>query len=587
MPTSPWESLRLGFMQLRSECAIQPPIANAGRLSALWTAQPLPGRPHWRLNYLNGKDGMGIGRRFEWHSQNAAALLGFTGAGDEAVSFWLDQIKRDAPESHLSVFKLKGGSESADQVYSIEILDICGLSADYCRKCEANEIRLSAAQRIDDTPDLPPQFQDAFATAKINAELSHATASAALPGSARLHLAALIHTVFFAFCREARNACRNGFWTVAQVQESIDEQWPIICNFYLVRELGACSDEDKSNLQATLRQATNGDPQWKQHLSELAALAERTTSVHPDPTGNQYPAETVSQLIAEAAEAGSKFWNGLRKDFLEHAGRFRDLWAQWRARFGVWVPGWESKEVGWDDIQSSCYDLLNAVTRNAITRVPTPAIRTAKETEPWTIWLDFMRVAGKCEPTGSPISVSALEWEAGVKSGKPLAEVQRELGLSTSDEVGAPYAWVQDVRVEQVFQASADFCEVLASHAYEAESRAVEAQAILSTSKERRRRHTAPQENEVAEAEKSFRRRFPNRRAYAASRRKGSRKGDVTLLAGKSLVTFQTAEAYLGISERQRQSLIQQKKLTVKGLGHNKKITTESLRVYLPPENPK
>jgi hypothetical protein len=52
-------------------------------------------------------------------------------------------------------------------------------------------------------------------------------------------------------------------------------------------------------------------------------------------------------------------------------------------------------------------------------------------------------------------------------------------------------------------------------------------------------------------------------------------------------VTFKAAEEYLGISERQRQSLVKLKKLDVQGQGHNKKITTESLLKYLPAENPK
>jgi len=66
-----------------------------------------------------------------------------------------------------------------------------------------------------------------------------------------------------------------------------------------------------------------------------------------------------------------------------------------------------------------------------------------------------------------------------------------------------------------------------------------------------------------------------------------SRKGDPALLAGKDLVTFKTAEEYLGISERQRQSLMEKGSLVVKGKGLNRRITTESLLEYLPTENPK
>ena len=71
-----------------------------------------------------------------------------------------------------------------------------------------------------------------------------------------------------------------------------------------------------------------------------------------------------------------------------------------------------------------------------------------------------------------------------------------------------------------------------------------------------------------------------------ASNTTRSRKGDLALLAGKTFVNFKTAEAYLGISERQRQSLMEKGTLVVKGKGHNRKITTDSLLEYLPTENP-
>jgi len=60
------------------------------------------------------------------------------------------------------------------------------------------------------------------------------------------------------------------------------------------------------------------------------------------------------------------------------------------------------------------------------------------------------------------------------------------------------------------------------------------------------------------------------------------RKGDASLLSGKRAVTLRTAEQYLGISERQRQNLVKDQKLTVEGKGLNKRITTDSLRAYLP-----
>jgi hypothetical protein len=65
-----------------------------------------------------------------------------------------------------------------------------------------------------------------------------------------------------------------------------------------------------------------------------------------------------------------------------------------------------------------------------------------------------------------------------------------------------------------------------------------------------------------------------------------ARKGDATLLGEKRLVSFGTAEQYLGISERQRQKLINSGALNTEGRGHNRKVTVESLKCCLPLENP-
>jgi hypothetical protein len=65
-----------------------------------------------------------------------------------------------------------------------------------------------------------------------------------------------------------------------------------------------------------------------------------------------------------------------------------------------------------------------------------------------------------------------------------------------------------------------------------------------------------------------------------------SRKGDASLLGDKTAVSIRTAEQYLGIGERQRQNLVSSGALKTEGQGHNQKLTTDSLRAYLPPENP-
>ena len=69
-----------------------------------------------------------------------------------------------------------------------------------------------------------------------------------------------------------------------------------------------------------------------------------------------------------------------------------------------------------------------------------------------------------------------------------------------------------------------------------------------------------------------------------SSRKSG--KGDGRLLGDKRLITFKTAERYLGIRDRQRQKLIKIGVLRVEGQGLNRKITADSLKTYLPPEIP-
>ena len=96
---------------------------------------------------------MGTAKRFTWHAQSAAARLGFTGNENDALAYWLDLIRKDAPEPyiHRQFFGRADGGELA----SIEILDICGLSSDYCRKCETQEL-ISKAGAPKSAPAKPP-----------------------------------------------------------------------------------------------------------------------------------------------------------------------------------------------------------------------------------------------------------------------------------------------------------------------------------------------------------------------------------------------------------------------------------------------
>jgi hypothetical protein len=126
-------------MQLRVGCAINPPLNPAGRLTAIWTAIPEPG--NWRLSFWEATDRSGFKERFTWHASEAAALLGHQGDDGDALSYWLDQVRRHAPKQYPRRIVEAGGTDGEDRLYSIEILDICGLSAEFCRKCKADAIR--------------------------------------------------------------------------------------------------------------------------------------------------------------------------------------------------------------------------------------------------------------------------------------------------------------------------------------------------------------------------------------------------------------------------------------------------------------
>ena len=65
-----------------------------------------------------------------------------------------------------------------------------------------------------------------------------------------------------------------------------------------------------------------------------------------------------------------------------------------------------------------------------------------------------------------------------------------------------------------------------------------------------------------------------------------ARKGDPLLIDRADVVDFQIAEQYLGITKRQRQNLVRRGILITVGRGRNRQITTESLKLYLPPRKP-
>jgi hypothetical protein len=147
-------------------------------------------------------------------------------------------------------------------------------------------------------PKLPSRFQDAFHSERAKAELEYAKRAEQFPhhphfADSPLHRVLLIQKVFFAFCKHARGACQAGDWTWPQVAEAVDAAWSPICDFYVVREQGALSEEQKARFRTVLWRTVNLDPQWKQHLSDPAASAEGACATAAAPPKPERAADAV------------------------------------------------------------------------------------------------------------------------------------------------------------------------------------------------------------------------------------------------------------------------------------------------------
>jgi hypothetical protein len=136
-------------------------------------------------------------------------------------------------------------------------------------------------------PELPPKFQNAFEAAKANAELEQAKLARS-PHQPLYEIGRikLIQDVFFAYCTQARAACRPGNITVAQARQAAEAALHSISDLYFDRDHGTLSNDAKLTFRGHFTQGVTNDPQWHQHLLELAELAEDSA---------KEPTETASQ----------------------------------------------------------------------------------------------------------------------------------------------------------------------------------------------------------------------------------------------------------------------------------------------------
>jgi len=213
------------------------------------------------------------------------------------------------------------------------------------------------------------------------------------------------------------------------------------------------------------------------------------TDVKTGARGLKQDAKPRHQSSARKIET---FWNARQAEFEKYADRYGKLSARWRAPFRRWVPSWGSRSEG-RTIPQECIEVLNAIARKALTELAES--HPAREAEPWESWLDFMRERGWSFRVTGNTACTEKEWGAGVKDGKPLADVRREQKYTLGDEgikvyrrtedgnlrrlsarelhgqssenLSKYYHWLEDGVIDRVFYSSATLCQDLAARATE------------------------------------------------------------------------------------------------------------------------
>jgi hypothetical protein len=218
----------------------------------------------------------------------------------------------------------------------------------------------------------------------------------------------------------------------------------------------------------------------------------------PSPRPQRFAVKESLRHLGEADKPtmDSGFWRRLRKEFLEHATDDPGLTAQWQARFGKWAlkegahPSPRAHPRPARRFKKTAKEggaVLPDVGFSGGTE-PWQQACVTFDTEPWERWLNRLRVPEyNCQPLGSPIAVTQAEWERmteSVKSlsevrgefskiahdewekqretGKPLASLLSELGLSIDADGSKPFKWLQDAEIKHVFKESARLCADIA-----------------------------------------------------------------------------------------------------------------------------
>lgn len=164
---------------------------------------------------------------------------------------------------------------------------------------------------MDNLPALPPKGQASFEATKAKAELDHANSrNRAFEGFQEL---ALIAHVFFAYCVEARNACRTGDWTVSQARSSSDSALKAIFSYYYSRWRGG---EQPRQAEAKITLMIQDEQRWKDHLSELIELSRGSDAIpKPLPDSTQALPASASGLSNGEMSARRSRKRGPKPDY--------------------------------------------------------------------------------------------------------------------------------------------------------------------------------------------------------------------------------------------------------------------------------
>ncbi len=159
----------------------------------------------------------------------------------------------------------------------------------------------------------------------------------------------------------------------------------------------------------------------------------------------------------------AEFWSARRDDFARHVKQFHHLTAHWIVRFRQWHLWWHGPTIGELTDNSPPNDEVAAILDTAALKALSSLqdLQSASAT-PHHAWLDVMLYCQAGTRLERNVPVTEREWLAGCRWRRALAEVRKHLGCGTLNSE-APFTWIETLRIDHVYQASANLCDRLSA----------------------------------------------------------------------------------------------------------------------------